>query len=194
MLLTKKLALSTGIADSVRIHTETSLILRAVADIRSKHSPCPRLGPFRKSATPLLSLTIYSPAVFKPYIHRSETAHLAEDHLLASLGGNRLSQKLANFTRIEMVDKAPDAGLSETGQALHKVEPLTDGIIWVVVDALLGCSLAKHICQEGRVSGFLIGHEFNEGHVLSIEASLEEFGFGEAGEAVMEEVELDPFL
>ncbi len=44
------------------------------------------------------------------------------------------------------------------------------------------------------MSGFLIGHEFNEGHVLGIEASLEEFGFGEAGEAVVEEVELDPFL
>ncbi len=39
MLLMKILALSTAIADSVRIHTETSLILRAVADIRSKHSP-----------------------------------------------------------------------------------------------------------------------------------------------------------
>ncbi len=44
------------------------------------------------------------------------------------------------------------------------------------------------------MSGFLIGHEFNEGHILSIEASLEEFGFGEAGEAVVEEIELDPFL
>lgn len=44
------------------------------------------------------------------------------------------------------------------------------------------------------MSGFLIGHEFDEGHVLRSEAGLEKFGFGEAGEAVVEEIELDPFL
>lgn len=85
-----------------------------------------------------------------------------------------------------MIDKAPDTGLSETSQALHKVEPLTNGGVWVVVDALLGCSLAEHVGQKGGMSSFLVGHELDEGHVLSIETSLDELRFGEAGEAVVE--------
>lgn len=44
------------------------------------------------------------------------------------------------------------------------------------------------------MAGFLIGHEFDEGHVLGSEAGLEKFGFGEASEAVVEEIELNPFL
>ena len=93
-----------------------------------------------------------------------------------------------------MVDESPDARLTKSGQTLHEVEPLTDSCIWVIVNALFGCSLAKHVGQEGGVSGFLVGHEFDEGHVLGSEASLEEIGFGEASEAVVEKVELDPFL
>ena len=76
-----------------------------------------------------------------------------------------------------MVDEAPDTGLSEASHALHKVEPLTNGIIWVVVDALLRCSLAEHVGQKGGVSSFLIGHEFDERHVLGVETGLNEFGF-----------------
>ena len=135
-----------------------------------------------------------SPAVLEPHIHGSQTTHLAEDLLLTSLGSNRLSQELAHFPRVEMVDEAPDPGFSKPSQALHEVEPLTDGVVGVVVDTLLGCGLAKHVGQKGGVSAFLIGHELDEGHVLGIEASLEEFGFREAGEPVMEQVELDPFL
>ena len=93
-----------------------------------------------------------------------------------------------------MVDEAPDAGFSEASQALHKVEPLTDCVVWIVVDALLGCRLAEHVGQKGGVAGFLVGHELDERHVFRIETSLEEFGLGEAGETVVEEVELNPFL
>ena len=93
-----------------------------------------------------------------------------------------------------MVDEAPNTGFSETSDALHEVEPLTNGIVGIVVNTLLRCSFAKHVGQKGGVSGFLIGHEFDEGHVLGSEASLEEFGFRKAGKPVMEEVELDPFL
>lgn len=85
-----------------------------------------------------------------------------------------------------MVDESPDTGLSETSQALHEIEPFTNGAVWIVVDALLGRSLAEHVGQKGGVSAFLVGHELNEGHVLSIKTSLEEFGFGETGKAVME--------
>lgn len=107
-----------------------------------------------------------SPTVLKPYIHGSKPAHLAKNLLLTRLGGNGLSQKLANFTRVEMIDESPDTRFSETSQALHKVEPLTNGSVWIVVDALLGRSLTEHISQEGSVSALLVGHELDEGHVL----------------------------
>ena len=138
--------------------------------------------------------TINSPAILEPDIHWGKTTHLAEDHLLTSLGSNGLGQKLANFTRIEMIDETPNTGLPEASQARHKVEPFTNGAIWIIVDTLLGCSLSEHVGQEGGVSGFLVGHEFDERHVLSIETRLEELSFGEAGEAVVEEVQFNPFL
>ena len=93
-----------------------------------------------------------------------------------------------------MVDEAPHTRLSKTSQALHEVEPLTDSGIWVVVDALFGSSLTKHVGQKGGMSRFLVGHELDQRHVLGIETGLEEFSFGESGEAVVEEVEFDPFL
>lgn len=93
-----------------------------------------------------------------------------------------------------MVDKTPDTGLSEPSQTLHKVEPLANGVVWVVVNALLGCSLAEHVGQKGGVSAFLVGHELNERHVLRIETGRDKIGLGEAGQAVVEKVELDPFL
>lgn len=67
---------------------------------------------FVSKSVPHIAANVYdpnSPAVLEPYIHRSKTAHLAEDLLLASLGSDGLSQKLANFTRVEMVDITPDA-------------------------------------------------------------------------------------
>lgn len=87
-----------------------------------------------------------------------------------------------------MVDETPNTGLSESSHALHKVKPFTNGVIWIVIDTLLGCSLSEHVGQEGGVSGFLIGHELDKRHVLGIETGLEEFGFGEAGKAVVEQV------
>ena len=93
-----------------------------------------------------------------------------------------------------MVDETPDTGLSEPSQALHKVQPLPNSSVWVVVDAFLGCSLAEHVGQKGGVPAFLVGHEFNERHVFGIETGFEEFGFREAGKAVVKEIELDPFL
>ena len=117
-----------------------------------------------------------SPAVLEPYIHWSKTAHLAENLLLASLGCNRLSQKLTNFARIEMVDETPNTGLAESSQALHEVKPLTNSVVGVVVHALLGGGFAKHVGQKGGVSGLLVGHELNKRLVLRADASLKEIG------------------
>lgn len=87
-----------------------------------------------------------------------------------------------------MIDETPNTGLPKTSQTLHEVEPFTNGVVWIIVDTLLRCSLSEHVGQKGGMSGFLVGHELDERHVLGIETGLEEFGFGEAGEAVMEEV------
>lgn len=135
-----------------------------------------------------------SPAILEPDIHWGKTAHLAEDHLLTSLGSDGLGQKLANFTRIEVIDETPNTGLPKASDTLHKIEPFTNGVIWIIVDTLLGCSFSEHVGQESGVSTLLVGHEFDERHVLSIETGLKEISFGETGETVMEKVQLNPFL
>lgn len=76
-----------------------------------------------------------------------------------------------------MIDETPDTGLSETSHALVEVQPFPDSVVWVVVDALLGCRLAEHVGQKGGMSAFLIGHELDEGHLFGSNTGLEEFGF-----------------
>lgn len=76
-----------------------------------------------------------------------------------------------------MIDETPDTGLSETSHALVEVEPFPDGVVWVVVDALLGCRLAEHVGQKGRMSSFLIGHKLDQRHLFGSDTGLEEFGF-----------------
>ena len=88
-----------------------------------------------------------------------------------------MSQELAHFARVEMVDETPDPRLSKTSEALHKVEPLSNGVVWVIINALFGRSLAEHVAQKGGVSGFLVGHEFNERQIFGIETGFEEFSF-----------------
>ena len=87
-----------------------------------------------------------------------------------------------------MIDETPNTGLPEPRQTLHKVEPLANGVVWIIVYTLLGCSFSEHVGQKGGVSAFLVGHELNERHVLGIETGLEKFGFRETCEAVVEEV------
>ena len=157
---------------------ETGGVLGAVRDVRRQHGPGPRLGP----------------TVLEPDVHRGEPGELAEDVLLAGFGGDGLGEELAHLAGVEVVDEAPDAGLAEAGDALLEVEPFADGGIGVVVDALLGSGLAEHIGQEGGVAALLVRHEFDERHLLVIDTGGGEFFLAEAGEAVVEEVELDPFL
>lgn len=118
-----------------------------------------------------------SPAIFEPYIHRSKAAHLSEDILLTSLGSDGLRQKLSGFARIKMIDETPDTRLSETSDALIEVEPFTDGVVGIIVDALLGCCLAKHVGQKGGVSTFLVGHKLDERHLFGSDTGLEKLGF-----------------
>ncbi len=149
---------------------QASGVLGAVGDIGSKHRPSPALGP----------------AVLEPNIHRGKTAHLAEDLLLTRLGGDGLSKQLPNLTRIEVIDEAPDARLAKAGEALHEIEPLTDGGVWVVVNTLLGCGLTKHVGQKGGVAAFLVSHELDQGHVFGVKTGRNEVSFGELCKTVME--------
>ena len=108
---------------------KTGLIFGAVAYVWCQHSPSPRLRP----------------PILEPYIHRRKTAQLAEDVLLTSFSGNGLRQQLSNLAGIEMVDETPDTRFAEAGEALVEIEPLADGGVGVIVDALLWGSLAEHV-------------------------------------------------
>lgn len=157
---------------------QTSGVRRARADVRSQEGPLPRLGN----------------TGLEPHRHREEAAHLAEDHLLTSLRGNRLRQQLADFTGIKVVDKPPGTRLTPPGQALVEVDKLTDSGEWVVVCALRRSSLTQHVGKEGGMASFLISHELDQSAVLSSEACSKEIRLGEDSQAVVEEIELDPFL
>jgi hypothetical protein len=52
---------------------------------------------------------------------------LAEDELLASLGGNRLEEDLGGGPRVELAEESVDTGLSPTGEELREEDELLDG-------------------------------------------------------------------
>lgn len=82
---------------------ETGSVLGARADVWSEESPGPRLGD----------------TSLKPDGHRVKTAHLAEDHLLTSLGGNGLRKELTDLTRVEVVDETPDTRLTPASKDIE---------------------------------------------------------------------------
>lgn len=157
---------------------ETSGVLGARADVRSEESPGPRLGN----------------TGLEPDGHRVETAHLAENHLLASLGSDGLSKELTNLAGVEVVDEAPDTRLTPAGKDLVEVDELTDVGEGVVVGALGRCGVSEHIGQESGVALLLLSHEGDQGAVLSSKTSSEEVLLGEDGKTVVEQIKLNPLL
>lgn len=69
-----------------------------------------------------------------------QTAHLAENHLLARLGGDGLSEQLSNFAAIKMIDKSPDSALTITGELLVEIHELAD----------LGIHVSKSVNTNSR--------------------------------------------
>lgn len=114
--------------------------------------------------------------------------------MLTGLSGDGLRQELPDLTRVEMVDESPNTRFSEASDALHEVDPLADGGVWVVVDALLRRTFTKHVSQKSRVTSLLVGHEFNQGSGLVTQASSIKLGIGKSCETVVEEIKLDPLL
>lgn len=100
---------------------ELVLAGRAGRDVRGQEGPRPRLGD----------------AALEPHGHGEETAELAEDHLLAGLGGDGLQQELADLASIEVVEEAVDTGLAPSSELLAEVDVLADVHGGIVVGALL---------------------------------------------------------
>lgn len=123
-----------------------------------------------------------------------QTEHHAERHLLTSFGGDGLREEVCHLTAVEVSEEAPDAGLTPAGELLVEVDEFADRFVGVVVGALGRRRLAEHVGEKRGVSTFLDGHELDVGTVFSGETGLEEVLLGEDGEAVVEEVQLDPFL
>jgi hypothetical protein len=157
---------------------EASGVLGARADIRGKVSPRPRLGD----------------TSLKPNGHGCKTEHLTEGHLLASLGGNGLGQKLTDLARVEVVDESPNTRLTPAGKLLVEVDELANSAVGVVVGALRSSSLAEHVGEQSSVTSFLNSHESNVGAVFSSKASVKEVLVGEDSKTVVEQVKLDPLL
>ena len=130
----------------------------------------------------------------KPDGHWLQATHLAEDHLLASLGGDGLGEELTDLAGVQVVDETPNTGLAEASQALIEVDELADGLVGVIVRALGRSGCTQHVGQKSGMPGFLVRHELNQRTVLGREASVEERLLVEDGQTVVEEVQLDPFL
>jgi hypothetical protein len=157
---------------------ETGGVLGARADVRSEESPSPGLGD----------------TSLEPDRHGVKTAHLAEEQLLASLGGDGLSKELANLAGVEVVDEAPDTRLTPTGKDGVEVNELANSGEGVVVSALRRSSVSEHVGQKGGVTLLLLGHELDQRAVLGSETSGNEVLLREDGKTVVEQVKLDPLL
>ena len=157
---------------------QTGLVGGARADVWSEQCPCPGLGD----------------ADLEPDGHGEEAFELAEDHLLTRFGGDGLRQEGGCLAGVEVAEEAIDAGFAESGQLLGEVEEFPDGLVGVVVGALLRGSSAEDVGQHCRVSDFLVGHEFDQETVFSGETGLFEVFDRESSKSVVEEVEFDEFL
>lgn len=89
-----------------------------------------------------------------------------------------------------------DTGLTPASEDLGEVEGLVEGLEWVVVGTHWSGAAwsSKHVGEEGGVSGLLVGHELDEVHIRLGEVQLGKVGLVEAGENVVEEIQLDPLL
>lgn len=129
---------------------KASLVLGALADIRSKQGPCPGLWNTN----------------FEPNGHGEEAIELSEDHLLSRFSGDGLKQKLARFSRVEVIEESVHAGFAETGQFLAKVDKLAHSRVGIVVCTLSWCLSAQYVGDERCVTNFLVSHEFDKKAIL----------------------------
>lgn len=157
---------------------QTSSVLGARADVRREVGPLPGLRD----------------ASLEPNVHWNKPRHLAESHLLAGLGGDRLSKELTDLARVKVIDEPPNTRLAPASDDLHEINPLTRVSIRVVVGALRRRRLANHVGDESCVALLLLCHEPDMRDILRSQAVCEHLLVGEDGDAVVEKVKLDPLL
>jgi hypothetical protein len=175
-------AVGVGLVDDVKsrkvLPCETGVVLRARADVGSQIRPSPRL---RDTG-------------LEPDGHGMEAEHLAERHLLSSLGGNGLRKQLTDLSAVKVVDEAPGTTLTKAGELLVEVDEFANCAVGVVICALLRSSLTEHVAEKSSVTSLLSSHEGDIRAIFNGETSLEEVLRREDSEAVVEQIQLDPFL
>jgi hypothetical protein len=93
-----------------------------------------------------------------------------------------------------MVEETIDARLSKTSQLLAEVKIFAHSGIRIVVCALNGSTDAKNVGDQCCMANFLICHELDQEAVLSRETSCLKIFGGKSCQAIMEQIELNPFL
>lgn len=93
-----------------------------------------------------------------------------------------------------MIEESVNPRLTETSEPLAEVEILADGGVRVVVGALHGCLGTEDVADQGGVADFLVCHKFDQESIGCSQSGGLKVGDGEAGETIMEEVQLDPLL
>jgi hypothetical protein len=93
--------------------------------------------------------------------HGMQAQHLAEGHLLTSLDRLGLNQQGSDLTAVQVGDKPPVTALTPPGELDIEVNKLTNGSEGVVIGALLGRCLTKHVSEKSSVSP---GLRMSQGH------------------------------
>ncbi len=156
---------------------QARLIGGAPADVRGQQGPRPRLRDRH----------------LEPFGHGEQPIELAHDHLLPRLGRDGLQEQLPGFAGVQMVDVPIHPRFAPAGQFLGEIEKLPHGGEGVIIVALQRCRRAQHVADHGGMTDFLLRHELDQEPVLRGDAGLLEFFHRELGQAMMEEIELDPF-
>ena len=102
---------------------EAGVVLWAARDVRREERPGHALRDAR----------------LEEHGHREQALELAEDHLLARLGRDRLEQQVRGGARVEVLEEAVHTRLAPAGQLLAEVDEVPDGLERVGVGAPLCC-------------------------------------------------------
>ena len=79
-------------------------------------------------------------------------ANLAEDHLLAGLGGDGLQQQLRGRSGVQVRQEAIHTRFAPACQLLAEVDELGDGSEGVLILAAFWSVRAEHVADEGGVT------------------------------------------
>ena len=128
---------------------DTGVLSRALDEVSGEQSPRHGLRDTR----------------LEPDWHRVSARELTEDHLLPSLGGDRLEEKLSRVSRVEVGKEAIDTRFTPSGKTLAEVDKVAYSVKVVLVLALEGSGSATVVDDVGEelgVTNLLVGHELDQ--------------------------------